>query len=148
MTPDNLLPGPAPTYLPEEPHATVVAALREGSTASELAARHPSSSLPWAVLAEQALDGVDDEADDDDRRAVVRAYAFARTGYHRGLDSLRRSGWKGHGPVPWSHEPNQGFLRALDALRRAAALIGEDDEAQRCKQFLDDCDPAAAGRLR
>ena len=66
--------------------------------------------------------------------STVTGYAFARTGYHRGLDQLRRSGWKGAGPVPWSHEPNQGFLRALGALhagrggdrrgRRGAALPG------------------------
>jgi hypothetical protein len=140
---DNLLPGPAATFLPQEPHATVAAELAAGGSASALAARHPSSSLPWAVLAEQALDGAGAGGD-----AAVSAYACARTGYHRGLDALRRSGWKGHGPVPWSHEPNQGFLRALDALRRAAALIGEDDEAQRCADFLDDCDPTAADQLR
>ena len=30
----------------------------------------------------------------------ITAYAYARTGYHRGLDQLRRNGWKGFGPVP------------------------------------------------
>jgi hypothetical protein len=146
VTHDNLLPGPPPTLLPDEPHATVAAALRDGSSAAEVAARHPSASLPWATLAEQSLDGADGSGEDVE--AVVTAYAFARTGYHRGLDALRRSGWKGHGPVPWSHEPNRGFLRALDALRRAAALIGEDDEAQRCAELLEDCDPGAAAQLR
>jgi hypothetical protein len=77
----------------------------------------------------------------------VEAYAYARTGYHRGLDALRRAGWKGSGPVPWSHEPNRGFLRALHALGQAAAAIGEDDEAARCAQFLHDSDPAAAAAL-
>ena len=66
----------------------------------------------------------------------VTAYAYARTGYHRGLDALRRNGWKGHGPVPWEHEPNRGFLRALHALGQAAAAIGETDEAERCATFL------------
>jgi hypothetical protein len=140
---DNLLPGPAPTLLPEEPHATVAAALSAGAPAAQLAADHPEASLPWAVLAEHALAG----AEDTDVAAVVRAYAFARTGYHRGLDALRRNGWKGHGPVPWSHAPNQGFLRSLGALGRAAALIGEDDEARRCRDFLDDCDPSAGAQL-
>ena len=56
----------------------------------------------------------------------VAAYAYARTGYHRSLDQLRRNGWKGHGPVPWEHEPNRGFLRSLHALGQAAAVIGED----------------------
>jgi hypothetical protein len=143
---DNLLPGPAPTLLPDEPASSVSAALAAGTSADELAARFPSAMLPWAVLAEQALDGVDQ--DSPDVGAAVTAYAFARTGYHRGLDALRRSGWKGHGPVPWAHEPNRGFLRALDALRRSAALIGEDDEAERCRQLLDDCDPTAASHLQ
>jgi hypothetical protein len=145
VTHDNLLPGPAPTLLPEEPHATVAAALQAGGSAAELAARHPAASLPWAVLAEQALTPPDDQS--PDVGAAVTAYAYARTGYHRGLDALRRSGWKGHGPVPWEHEPNRGFLRALAALQRAAALIGEDDEAQRCADFLNDCDPTAATHL-
>ena len=68
----------------------------------------------------------------------VESYAYARTGYHRGLDGLRRTGWKGHGPIPWSHVPNQGFLRCLAALARAATVIGETDEATRCWTFLQD----------
>jgi hypothetical protein len=145
VSPDNLLPGPAPTLLPEEPHVTVDAALRTGTSVAELAARYPAASLPWAVLAEQTLDGVDASGPHVD--AAVSAYAYARTGYHRGLDALRRNGWKGHGPVPWEHEPNRGFLRALHALQRAAASIGEDDEARRCADFLNDCDPTAARHL-
>lgn len=145
MPPENLLPGPAPTLLPQEPHATVAAALQAGGSAAELAARHPAASLPWAALAEQTLTSADEHG--ADVGPAVTAYAYARTGYHRGLDSLRRAGWKGHGPVPWEHEPNRGFLRALDALRRSAALIGEDDEARRCADFLNDCDPTAASHL-
>ena len=76
----------------------------------------------------------------------VAAYAYARTGYHRGLDALRRNGWKGHGPIPWSHEPNRGFLRALRALGEAAGEIGELDEAERCAAFLADSDPAAPAK--
>jgi hypothetical protein len=75
------------------------------------------------------------------------AYAYARTGYHRGLDALRRNGWKGHGPIPWSHAPNQGFLRCLHTLSEAAAAIGESDEAARCAEFLRDSDPTAAAAL-
>jgi hypothetical protein len=133
----NLLGGPAPTLLPAEPESTVTRGLDDGRTATELAAEHPAASLPWAVLAEQALAG----------GRVIEAYAYARTGYHRGLDSLRRSGWKGHGPVPWEHVPNRGFLRALHVLGQAAGAIDERDEAQRCVTFLDDCDPAAAAAL-
>jgi hypothetical protein len=71
---------------------------------------------------------------------VIESYAYARVGYHRGLDALRRSGWKGRGPVPFSHEPNRGFLRSVYALGRAADAIGEVDEAQRCQALLHDSD--------
>ena len=129
----NLL-GPEPTRLPVDP---AVAELDGGADPAKVAAAQPSSSAAWATLAEAALaDG-----------APVMAYAYARTGYHRGLDQLRRSGWKGFGPVPWAHEPNRGFLRALAALQRAAAAIGELDEAQRCATFLADSDPEAPAAL-
>jgi hypothetical protein len=106
----------------------------------ELVAANPTSSLGWALLAEQSL-AASDLADD------VTAYAYARTGYHRGLDALRRNGWKGTGPIPWSHEPNRGFLRAVHALGRAAEAIGELDEATRCAQLLADSDPDAVQHL-
>jgi hypothetical protein len=129
----NLL-GPEPTLLPVDPAATE---LDRGTDAAQVAAAYPTSSLAWAVLAEGALDGGE----------TIAGYAYARTGYHRGLDQLRRSGWKGFGPVPWSHEPNRGFLRALAALQKAAAAIGETDEAERCRVFLSDSDPEAAAAL-
>lgn len=119
----NLLGEPPETLLPPDPAAERLAA---GELPSDVARAHPTSSLAWAVLAEGALDA----------SADVRGYAYARTGYHRALDALRRNGWKGHGPVPWQHEPNQGFLRALAALTRAAEAIGETDEAHRCREFL------------
>ncbi len=133
---DNLLAGPPPTQLPDDPAPR--AEFAAGADPVDVAARHPSSSLAWAVLAEGALDG----------GRPVEAYAYARTGYHRGLDQLRRNGWRGQGPVPWEHEPNRGFLRALHALSQAAAAIGEDDEATRCAQFLRDCSPAAVDALQ
>ena len=73
--------------------------------------------------------------------------AYARVGYHRSLDMLRRNGWKGHGPVPWEHEPNRGFLRALNALSVASGLLGDQVEADRCAAFLRDSDPAAVTAL-
>ena len=136
-THENLLGGTPPTRLPDEPELTVSRALDDGADPADLAARHPASSLPWAVLAERALDA----------GRAIEGYAYARTGYHRGLDALRRNGWKGHGPIPWSHEPNQGFLRCLHVLSQAAAEIGEADEAARCAQFLRDSDPVAADAL-
>jgi hypothetical protein len=125
---ENLLGGPPPTLLPVDPAAVQLAA---GVDADQVVREFPTSSLAWAVLADRAwADG-----------RVVESYAFARVGYHRALDSLRRNGWKGHGPVPWSHEPNQGFLRCLIALARAAEAIGETDEIARIDAFLVDCDP-------
>ena len=60
---------------------------------------------------------------------------------------LRKSGWRGQGPVPWAHEPNRGFLRALAALARAARAIGESDEEARCTQFLRDSSAEGAREL-
>jgi hypothetical protein len=74
-------------------------------------------------------------------RDPVEGYAYARVGYHRGLDRLRQSGWRGSGYVRWRHETNRGFLRALDGLRRRAAEIGEADEAARCAEFLHQLEP-------
>ncbi len=128
------MPQPPATLLPDDEGA---AALDAGQDPAAVAAAHPTSSAAWAALAQRALAGGE----------TVTAYAFARTGYHRGLDQLRKSGWKGHGPVPWSHKPNRGFLRSLNALSLAAAEIGEADEAARCAQFVRDCDPAAADAL-
>jgi hypothetical protein len=133
----NLLGEPDPTLLPVDPAVQALAELGDGDPSS-VAARYPASSAAWAALADRAFAAGD----------PVASYAYARTGYHRGLDQLRRSGWKGHGPVPWSHEPNRGFLRALHALGRAAGAIEETDEATRCAQFLKDSDPAAADALR
>jgi hypothetical protein len=138
----NLMSEPPPTMLPADDAAqsALDAALDPDADPSALpaaAAAHPAFGAAWAALAAHAL------ADGD----VVASYAYARTGYHRGLDQLRRAGWRGAGPVPWSHVPNRGFLQCLYQLSVAAAAIGEDDEAARCAQFLRDCDPAAADAL-
>jgi hypothetical protein len=131
----DLMAGPPPTLLPEDPAAARITA---GDDPREVVVAHPESPLAWAVLAEQALGaGADD----------VVAYAFARVGYHRSLDLLRRNGWKGHGPVPWDHVPNRGFLRALAALAKAAASIGETPEEERCSQFLRDSSQEAYDAL-
>lgn len=135
MTPMRDLLGPDPVLLPED--TDTEAELLAGEKPGIVAAAHPTASVAWAALAEQAL--ADDEA--------ITAYAYARTGYHRGLDQLRRHGWKGFGPVPYSHEPNRGFLRCVAALARAADAIGETDEYARCLDLLDDCDPAARTAL-
>lgn len=130
---DNLL-GIPETRLPEDPAARL---LDEGVAPDQVAAANPTSSLAWATLAEDALaDG-----------RTVEGYAYARTGYHRALDALRRNGWRGQGPVPWEHEPNRGFLRALAVLSKAAGLIGETDEERRCADFLRDSSTTGAREL-
>ncbi|CAB4903011.1 MAG: DUF3151 family protein [Actinobacteria bacterium] len=127
------LMGPPPeTLLPETPEAS--AALAAGTPAAEVAAAHPTVSAAWAALAEEALAG----------GRTIEAYAYARTGYHRGLDALRRNGWKGFGPVPWRHAPNQGFLRCVTELAKASEAIGETAETQRLTELLRDCDPTLA----
>ncbi|MFI5729881.1 DUF3151 domain-containing protein [Kribbella sp. NPDC051587] len=131
---NNLLSGPPETLLPVDPAAAELAA---GAPAVEVAAKFPASSLAWGTLAEAALG----------EGNTIEAYAYARTGYHRGLDLLRRNGWKGHGPVPWEHEPNRGFLRCLAVLGKAAGIIGETEEAERCTTFLRDSSATAADAL-
>ncbi|HWB65974.1 MAG TPA: DUF3151 domain-containing protein [Mycobacteriales bacterium] len=136
MSGPNLLGEPPPTQLPDNDEAR--SALDRGEDPTEVAARFPAYSAAWAALADRAFAN----------GAVIESYAYARVGYHRGLDALRRSGWKGHGSVPWAHEPNRGFLRCLHALARAAAAIGETDEAQRCEAFLRESDRAAVDALK
>jgi hypothetical protein len=128
--------GPQQTVLDDEP-ADAVAALEDALARPEagrreavaaVVARWPRFLDAWARLG--AL-GRDD----------VERYACYRVGYHRGLDRLRGSGWRGSGYVRWQHPQNRGFLRALDGLRAAAEAIGEADEAERCAAFLRQLDP-------
>jgi hypothetical protein len=136
VRPVNLSSGLPETVLPAEP-APVLEALaralalerpaRKPAVAAVAAAR-PTFLDAWARLAELSDD-------------PVESYAYARVGYHRGLDTLRRAGWRGSGYCRWSHEENRGFLRALDELRAAAAAIGETEEADRCAEFLLQLDP-------
>jgi hypothetical protein len=137
VTGANLIEQPE-TLLPAEPE--VIQALNRTGMheIGTVVAAHPTSSLAWAALADYT----------HAQGRLLEAYAYARVGYHRGLDALRKAGWRGQGPVPWSHEPNRGVLRALFALRRAAAEIGETDEYERLTAFLDGADPTVITRLR
>jgi hypothetical protein len=123
------------TVLPEtDPglrHELARAATADDAAAAvgEVVARHPRSLEGWAVLG-------------DASEATMARYAAYRVGYHRGLDALRANGWRGSGYVRWSAPGNQGFLRCLLGLQRAAAAIGETDEAERCEQFLLQLDPS------
>lgn len=125
----NLLGSTKPTLLPDRGAAQRIAkALSTGDKLEDVVSEDPADSLIWAMLSEQAFEA----------GADVTAYAYARTGYHRGLDSLRGSGWRGQGPVPAGHGPNQGFLRAVLCLADAAGAIDETEEQTRCLQFLVD----------
>lgn len=122
----------------DEPTGSLEALAAAGTDPDQLtavAAQYPACLAAWAALGETALAA--------DR--PVDAYAYFRVGYHRGLDRLRRAGWRGSGQVPWSHEPNRGFLLSLAGLAQAAGMIGETDEADRCITFLAELAPDAPG---
>ena len=135
--PVSLTPsGPPETRLPA-PDRDVAEALADALAAPEderrsrvaaVAARWPRDLDTWSRLGELGRDDIE-------------SYAAYRVGYHRGLDTLRGSGWRGSGYVRWAHEPNRGFLRSLAGLRDAAGAIGEIDEQQRCALFLSQLDP-------
>lgn len=139
MTDIPLGSAPPETILPEAPEEAQQALAEAWAEAgpdpeaartavATVAGRWPRYLAAWATLSELADD-------------PVTGYAFARTGYHRGLDSLRAAGWRGSGYVRWRHQANRGFLRCLDALRLRAGQIGEDEEEQRCHLFLLQLDP-------
>jgi hypothetical protein len=135
-SPVNLSSGPPETVLDDEP-ADAIAALdaalarpddERRDAVAAVVARWPRFLDAWARLGRLGRDDVE-------------RYAYSRVGYHRGLDRLRASGWRGSGYVRWRHASNRGFLRALDGLRDAADAIGETDEAERCAVFLLQLDP-------
>ncbi len=122
--------GPPETTLPDpDPELTRRLAIDDPAV---VAAAYPAEPLVWATLGEAAGSA---------QRPPIEAYAYFRVGYHRGLDQLRKHGWKGSGYVRWSHTPNRGFLRCLGGLARLATEIGEGDEASRCRMFLHQLDP-------
>jgi len=126
--PETVLPPLAPDVAAALADATSAPPEQRRARASAVASAHPSVIDAWALLAEITAD-------------PVESYAYARVGYHRGLDQLRANGWRGSGWVRWAEPGNRGFLRSLDALRAAAARIGETEEATRCEHFLHQLDP-------
>jgi hypothetical protein len=128
--------GPPSTVLDREPDEAL-AALREAlgqpsverrDAVSVVVGRWPRFLDAWARLGDLGRDDVE-------------AYACYRVGYHRGLDRLRASGWRGSGYVRWAAEENRGFLRCLRGLGQTAGRLGEQDEAERCALFLEQLDP-------
>jgi hypothetical protein len=134
----NLSPsGPPETVLPPPPGeagAELDRALELPTDQRRLAldaivAKFPRYIDAWAQLGRVGRDDIE-------------AYAYFRVGYHRGLDTLRGSGWRGSGYVRWQHPTNRGFLRAVEGLEQAAGRIGEVDEQERCALFLRQLDPS------
>ncbi len=125
---ETVLPAP-----PESASHSLSEAIGQGDASRDAIARvvasHPTYLEAWAELGDRGRDDAE-------------AYAYYRVGYHRGLDALRASGWRGSGYVRGSHPTNRGFLRALAGLARVARAIGETTEADRCQQFLTQLDPA------
>lgn len=138
--------GGRPKVVLPAPDRRLLERVGAAGTVDELAsviADHPDSMDAWAAL------GAMQEGETDAILAAVNAYASYRVGYHRGLDALRKNGWRGTQLVRWSDENNRGFLRCLDGLRRLAGRIGERDEEARCAEFLLQLDPGRppAGRV-
>jgi hypothetical protein len=129
--PETVLPAPPAAAEQALAAALALPAEERAGAVADVAGRYPRYLDAWARLAELAARAGD----------PVAAYAYARVGYHRGLDTARGAGWRGSGYVRWRHEDNRGFLRALDALGQAAETIGEADEAERCRLFLRQLDP-------
>jgi hypothetical protein len=127
-SPETVLPALPAELVAALKHADSLSGEQRRAALGRIAAASPRCLDVWASLAE----GTDDD---------IERYAFARVGYHRGLDALRAAGWRGSGNVRWRHEENRGFLRSLEALRQAAAAIGEVDEEERCDLFLRQLDP-------
>ena len=125
---------PLETTISEPPGSMdALEAAKDASAIARVAADHPTCLTAWAELGERALA----------QGNPVEGYAYFRVGYHRGLDTIRKAGWRGQGRVPWSHVENRGFLRSLRGLGEAADQIGEKDEAQRCDEFFRQLAPDA-----
>jgi hypothetical protein len=126
--PETVLPAVPDEWSEALADAMTRSGAERSDAVSAVARAYPRFLGAWASLAELA---------DDD----VQSYAYARVGYHRGLDALRGAGWRGSGYVRWRHESNRGLLRSVEALRRAAGAIGEIEEEERCALFLRQLDP-------
>jgi hypothetical protein len=126
--PETVLPPIAPDVATALNDAAARPAAERRAALSAVAARWPRCLDAWAALAQLTDD-------------PIERYAFARVGYHRGLDALRAAGWRGSGYVRWREPSNRGFLQSLAQLADAAGTIGEADEEQRCRLFLRQLDP-------
>ena len=129
--------GPPETVLPpEDPEITnlLEAAIliedistRRGAL-NQVAEMYPTSINVWKTIAAYGRD-------------TMESYAACRVGYHRGLDALRKNGWRGSGYVRWAHPSNQAFLECLSGLQVISEKIEDFEESERCKLFLLQLEP-------
>ena len=107
-TRENLMahgPGTPDTLLPPDPAGEALAGDPTPERLVTAVRAHPESSLAWALLAERPS------------RPAATAPTWRRTRTPAPATTAgstpcgARAG--GAGPIPWEHEPNRGFLRAL-----------------------------------
>ncbi len=127
--PTTVLPAPGPVVAAELAAALALTGDERRSAVADVVASDPRFLDGWAALGDLGRDTID-------------RYAAYRVGYHRGLDALRANGWRGSGYVRWSEPTNRGFLRCMRGLAEMATVIGETDEAERCRIFLLQLDPS------
>lgn len=126
--PTTVIPAPDAVDAQRLADALAQAPENQREAVAAVVAASPRFLAGWAALGDLGRD-------------TIERYAAYRVGYHRGLDTLRASGWRGSGYVRWSEPTNHGFLRSLAGLGEMAAEIGEADEADRCSTFLLQLDP-------
>lgn len=126
--PETVIPAESPEVLTAVQNAALQVGEGRIGAVQAVTGEFPGSLCAWVELGDVSIE------------PIVR-YAAYRVGYHRGLDRLRQSGWRGSGYVRWQHESNRAFLRCLNGLGELAAQLGEQDEAQRCALFLRQLDP-------
>ena len=98
------------------------------SELNRVAGMYPSSIEVWKTTASYGRD-------------IIESYAAYRVGYHRGLDALRKNGWRGSGYVRWVHPSNRAFLSCLSGLQIISEMIQDYEESERCKVFLLQLEP-------
>jgi hypothetical protein len=125
---ETVLPAADPDAVAALEQAIVAEPSSLKTAVEAVVAAHPTFLDAWAALAPLGT-------------SPVERYAYARVGYHRGLDALRGAGWGGRGYVRWTREENRGVLCCLARLRDAAQEIGETGEVERLTAFLHDLDP-------
>ena len=132
VTMSDGLPSTVLPLAPAQARQALLDALRvtgdRRAAVSAVVAEYPRFLDAWSELGDLGRDDIE-------------RYACYRVGYHRGLDALRASGWRGSGYVRWSAPTNRGFLRSLAGLGAMADAIGEEDEAERIATFLVQLDP-------